>query len=216
MALLLVLGFVLLPLVLLCIPLHVHGSVDTVADNSSSLHLTWAWGFLRLHVRKTDQIYDSRFSVCGLRLASPHMTRSEHTKPETTTKRRQGSLSDFVGLLKHDILVRLKTLILRVLRSLRIRADVSGTYSTGDPAATGAIAGLLAVLGLWRVGIRIRPDFGDAALRVRGWLSARIVPIAILCHVLRFMLERPVRAIWLPKLLARKSKKREVLRSESV
>jgi len=58
----------------------------------------------------------------------------------------------------------------------------------------------MGALNAGHVNFNLDADFSGPALDITGETSGRIVPVVILCHTIRLLLDEPVRKLWWTRL----------------
>lgn len=103
-----------------------------------------------------------------------------------------------------QVLVEGVRLLMRMLRSLKLKAEVEGTVGLGDPADTAMLFGAFYALRypLNLQSVTLSPDYFDLTVTGSARLSGRIWFAQLVVHGLRFVFARPVRRVWWTELKA--------------
>lgn len=110
-------------------------------------------------------------------------------------------------MLNRQVLAVVLGYLKNLIKSFRLQLRLKGVYGTDDPAVTGMIAGLIAVLRAERIILDLDTNFSGPILDVAGETSGRVVPIVILWYTIRLMMAKPVRRVWWAQLIKNYQKK---------
>jgi len=84
----------------------------------------------------------------------------------------------------------------RLWRSMRLRCDLEGDYSTDDPALTAYIAALITLINQNGQKCHLHPRFADIGVNLNGTIQGQLRPGLIIWDTGRFIIKRPIRKIW--------------------
>jgi len=177
--------------------------------------LKWAGGLAVIVFTGREGSFITTLSIGGLTLwrggkkkkslPSPGKQKSAKGKNDFSLRKIIGLLSD-VELFKVGI-----AFLRRLVRAFRVDIKLSGRYGADDPALTGLLAGLLALINGDKIKLNMQPDFTDAVLDLRGALQSRVIPVELLGICLNLIWQKPVRRIWVSAIKTKiKFKKEEV------
>ncbi|MEW6727138.1 hypothetical protein ACP3TJ_09205 [Desulforudis sp. 1088] len=205
-----ILTFILLPLLLLSVPLtfQARGRFGT-EDRSVQCEAAWTGGLVAASIAASGGKPSFTLRLAGLPIPVPHgkpgvgvkKKQREPRKQKHSGKRQGFPLTKTLALLNQSLLSVLLSYLRKLVRALNLHLELNGVYGTDDPALTGALAGLVAILPRGRLKLDLEPDFTGSVLDVSGTVRARIVPIVILWLTARLLLTGPVRRLWWPKVL---------------
>ncbi|MCL6635454.1 MAG: hypothetical protein K6T29_06765 [Peptococcaceae bacterium] len=168
--------------------------------------IAWGWGLVAAAVET-----GGRETAFGIRLAGMSLPVSRKKTGAARAKkagkkkgrkreRRGFNLSAAGAVFDRKLQATVLGCLKGVYKSFRLRVRLRGVYGTGDPALTGMLAGLAAVLNAGNIDLGLEPDFSGPALDLTGEISGRIVPVVILWFAVRLLLAGPVRGLWWTRL----------------
>ncbi len=210
----------ILPVGLLSVPLtfRARGCLRT-EERWLEAGAAWGYGFLAgtFSLKGRETAFSLRLAGIPLPLSreKSETVKARSKKVKKKGKKKTGRKEEkhrfnfsAAAVLNREFLGVVLDYLHRLRQSFRIR--LSGVYGTGDPALTGMLAGLIAVLNTGYHKINLEADFSEPALDLTGEISARIVPVVILWLTMRLLLAKPARKLWCPylkiKLIRRKPK----------
>lgn len=175
-----------------------------------------SWGLLKLKMLFPRGRHSSGLWLAGVRI--PVKSRKRAAARVKRAKKREGKRGGLKtlarkdpSLLSRDLLAAATAFLRRCLRALNLRVSLTGVFGTDDPALTGVLTGMAAVLEAANVRLDLTPDFSGPAADLTGTIEGRFVPIILLWLVLGFFLSRPVRRLWWGKVFKKRNKTKEVL-----
>ncbi|MCL6477176.1 MAG: hypothetical protein K6T65_02050 [Peptococcaceae bacterium] len=198
---------VLMSVGLLSVPLTLNGrGCLRKEDRWLEARIAWGGGLLAAVVG-----INGEKTSFGLRLAGIAIPVSRKKPGKAKTKKtgkkagRKGerhgfNLSAVNTVLNRKLLTILSGYLKRIVGSCRIRLRLRGVCGADDPALTGLIAGLIAMLHTEHFNLNLDADFSGPILDVDGEASGRIIPVVILWLTIRLLLAEPVRKIWWTQL----------------
>jgi len=211
------LAFIALLGLLLLAPIH----FDIGGEYAESLRfqgrVRWAGGLLSLEILHREGKFYGALGIFGLEKAisirggkkpkSEENIKSNKLFSQKGDGKSVGNISSFLNL---QLFTAVKNVFHRLVRALHLGLILSGTYGFEDPSLTGMAVGLLAALNIDNSSIDLSPDFTRAVVDMRGSFKGWIIPLQILVIGIVFLLMKPVRAIWWPKIKFRKKQKEAV------
>lgn len=207
----------LLPLAavgLLSVPLtfQVKGRLQT-EEQRVEAKIAWGGGVVAavINIDKEQKLFRLRLAVIRLptRCRAPKTARDMKKRQKATRQKERRGLPFSVNqVLNRKLLVVALNFLRRILRSLKLRIRLRGIYGTGDPASTGMLAGLIAVLNAGQINLNLEADYTGPALDLAGEASGRIIPVLVLGCIVRFLLAGPVRKLWLDFIKVKLSRKK--------
>ncbi|MEW6183532.1 MAG: DUF2953 domain-containing protein [Bacillota bacterium] len=163
--------------------------------------MAWAWGLISVqavfHKAKPDL-----FLKLGGWTKRIRERPKKRRKPKETNKRKEAGLAACFRIASAGRYLDSRALkegvgfALRIARSLRLKLAIEGEYGTGDPAMTGYISGMVAIVNGTRERLQLRPNYTDEVLDVQGKIRGRLIPAQILGLTGCFLLKAPVRRLW--------------------
>ncbi|NLI12710.1 hypothetical protein [Pelotomaculum propionicicum] len=190
---------ILLPLAVLMAPLSFQAQVSLGEKAAGMGRLDWAGGLLTASFvfENSKPDFCVRFVTWEKRLqkTGDQSRRIKRNRPKKANRRLS------TGYIIQFIDIRLLKEVCRFLNSFQrsLNLSLAGEYGAGDPALTGFIAGILAALNNSR-NLRLHPNFSETTLNLQGEIRGRLIPAALICHFLVFLLAASVRKIWWPAL----------------
>jgi hypothetical protein len=179
--------------------------------------LRWTGGLLRFEIIYSEGKFKGSWGILWMKKLNPMKAgkRSKKEKPSQAKKPRtskEGSKSNgnISSFLNPELFRIVKDVFHKLLQALHLRMNLSGTFGFDDPALTGLMAGLIGAIGRGASSIDLTPDFTSTVVDMRGTIQGWIMPLQILVIGIVFMLMKPVRAIWWPKIKFRKKQKEAV------
>jgi len=199
------LGLILLP------PIH----FDVSGEYAESLNLQgrvrWAGGWLSFEIIRGQGIYQCSLGFLGLKKAIPKSEKKTPSqKKPHTRKRRSSANGNILSFVNPQLFFAVKDVLFKLVQSLHLDLNLSGTYGFDDPSLTGVTMGVIATLNRGSNAIDLNPDFTKAVVDIRGRIRGWVSPLQIIAICVGFFLKKPVRAIWWPKIKFRKKQKEAV------
>jgi hypothetical protein len=165
------------------------------------IRLQWACGLAALGFAVREGSFDTALSIGGLVLWRGGKKKKGSKRPvkqKPDKKNNDFNLRKTIELLSDAELFKAGIVFLRrLIRAFRLDIKLSGRYGADDPALTGLLAGLLALINGDRIKLNVQPDFTEAVLDIRGALQSRVIPAELLGICLALLWQKPVRRIWL-------------------
>lgn len=162
--------------------------------------LKWAGGLAVLGFAVREGSFDTTLSTGGLTLWRGGKKKKGLPRPgkqKPSKKNNNFNLRKTAGLLSDGELFKVGIAFLRRLVSaFRLDVKLSGRYGASDPALTGVLAGLLALVNGDKLKLSFQPDFTEEVLDLRGALRSRVIPVELLGICLTLLWQKPVRRIW--------------------
>lgn len=189
----LVLIFVLLPLVLLCVPITfiVKGRLCS-EEQWVKVRVAWGLGLFSATIG-----INGREKSFGLQLAGITIPVSGKKSARKIRGGKTGfNPSKLITLFNKKLLTVVLGYLIKVLRSFRLRLQLRGIYGTDDPALTGMLVWLIAELSAKHYNLELEADFSRPIINLNGETSGRVVPILILCLTISLLLAKQIRELW--------------------
>ncbi len=200
--LIIILCLILTPLVL---PVRFRGQAKFHGSLSWYGEISGFGGSVRLFFTKEDgSKARNGFRVLGWQKSI------DSREPKPVTKKRKPGNGGFNVVLTRKTFNAVKDYLRKLVQCLNLEVRLCGEYGTDDPALTGFICGLIAVLADGLPNLHLNPNFMERSLEMEGEFKGRFYPIVILWHTVLFLLTSPIRSLWWPKLKV-KNKLREVV-----
>jgi hypothetical protein len=206
----------LLGLIILA-PLHFEVEGEYAESLSFQGQVRWAGGLLSFAMVRREGTFQWSWSFIGVKMAATEkkgktdkIEKASHRKKPDTQKGKGDSGGSISSYLNPQLFMAVKEVIFKLLRALHLRVNVSGTYGFDDPSLTGMTMGLMSALNSRKNTIDLTPDFTREIFDIRGSMAGWIIPLQILVIAIVFLLMKPVRAIWWPKIKFRKKQKEAV------
>ncbi len=184
---------------LLFIPFEFYGQGRITEDIRLEWGLAWAGGLVsvrwNLPAAATDESVVRLGSWVKSRAAGANKDTEAAPKPAKKPRSRTNWRAARVFLDKQawrEVIAFLGQL----WRSLRLRCDLEGDYSTDDPALTAYIAALITLINQNGQKCHLHPRFADAGVNLNGSIQGQLRPGLIIWDAGRFILKRPIRKIW--------------------
>lgn len=180
------------------------------------MKLAWGWGMFAAGMGIDGGKKSLVVSFAGLTLPvpgkKPKIVGASKIRKKTARKveGHKFSFSSFNRVLNRKLLMVVFWYLKRLIRSCRLSLRLSGVYGTDDPALTGLLAGLIAVLHAEHFSLNLATDFTEPVLDITGEASGRIVPIVILWFTIGFLLAKPVRKLWWARLKLKRPIRRKL------
>lgn len=208
-------------ILLLIIPIDFTGRGEWGDVKFVEIRLQWAGGLAALGFAVREGSFNTALSIVGLVLwrggkKEKSLTRPVKQKPakKKAKKNNDFNLRKTIGLLQDGELFKAGIAFLRrLIRAFRLDIKLSGRYGADDPALTGLLAGLLALLNGNRIKLSVQPDFTETVLDLRGALQSRVIPAELLGICLALICRKPVRKIWLSAIKSKIRFKKEAVQS---
>ena len=164
--------------------------------------VTWGWGVIAttIELNRGKPSFGLRFAGITVPVfrKKPVVSKAKNIRKKAERKKERNgfNLSTVFMVLNKKLLTVFLGYIKRLFGSLRLRLHLSGVYGTDDPALTGMIAAIFAVLRAEHINFDLNADFRGPVLDVAGETSGRIVPMEILWITLCLLISEPVRKLW--------------------
>ncbi|AGL02464.1 hypothetical protein [Desulfoscipio gibsoniae] len=209
----LIIILVLLPGVLLSVPLTFKaGGYLGAEDRRLGLRMAWGWRLVDADMEIKGRKPTFRFRIAGMAMPGPRKkagkikgAKDQKVKNAGKTggepKKHGLDFSAINAVLNRQVLAVVLGYLKNLIKSFRLQLRLKGVYGTDDPAVTGMIAGLIAVLRAERIILDLDTNFSGPILDVAGETSGRVVPIVILWYTIRLMMAKPVRRVWWAQLI---------------
>lgn len=165
-------GLVLLVLLVLAVPVRFDVRVDTATGTRTAL-ASWAFGLVRVDLLEDE----------------------EAPEPEGKKAKKKGRFDGWRVVRAEGLGRAVATLVRRVLTATHPRLDLEVRVGLDDPAETGMLYAFAAPVAVFFDDVRIRPDFVEPGVAVRGQGRFTIVPLEIAWIALRFAGSKPGREI---------------------
>jgi len=163
--------------------------------------LKWAGGLAAIGFAVREGSLNTTLSIGGLTLWRGGKKEKNIPRPgkqKTVKKKNDYNLRKAIGLMSDGELFKAGIAFLRrLVRAFRLDIKLSGRYGSDDPALTGFLAGLLALINGDKIKLNAQPDFTEAVFELRGALRSRVIPAELLGICLTLFWRKPVRRIWL-------------------
>ncbi len=195
-------------LLLLFIPLTFYGQGSFAGALSADVTLTWAGGLIASHWYLTPAETPRSTIRIGpwIRKESQHEPKSPIRKKEMES-RSNGFKWEFIKTcLNKQVFQEICLFLDQIRQSLRLRGTLTGEFGTDDPALTGYITALIAILSANGFTVRLTPQFADTTLILNGDIKGRIIPGITILNLGIFIFKKPIRIIWLTLLHNRNKK----------
>lgn len=177
--------------------------------------LKWAGGLAVIGFAVREGSFNTTLSIGGLTLWRGGKKKKSLPRPgkqKPAKKNNDFSLRNIIGLLSDGELFKVGIAFLRrLVRAFRLDIKLSGRYGADDPALTGLLAGLLALINGDKIKLNVQPDFTEAVLDLRGALLSRVIPAELLGICLALLWQKPVRRIWLSTIKSKMRFKKEAV-----
>lgn len=177
--------------------------------------LKWAGGLAAIGFAVREGSFNTTLSIGGLTLWRGGKKKKSVARPEKQkpAKKENGfSPPKILGLLSDGELFKVGIAFLkRLVRAFRLDIKLSGSYGTDDPALTGILAGLLALINGDKIKLNVQPDFTKAVIDLQGAMRSSVIPAEILGICLNLLWQKPVRRIWLSVIKTKIRFKKEVM-----
>lgn len=197
-------------MLLLAMILLVPWRFEIQADNETYLEVKaefkWAAGLLGLEASYDSGGFTARIRLFGLSKplsSGKKMSEADATPKKPKRKRRKSSLSDY---LNRSMIASFTRLLHSLIKALHLDAKVSGSYGFEEPDITAMSALLIMLLGS-SPSINLKADYSQAIVDVRGYIRGRIIIAQMLGIGIQFLVSKPVRAIWWPKIKIKRKRK---------
>ena len=184
---------------LLFIPLDFYGQGRITEDIRLEWGLAWAGGLISMRWNLPAATTDESVMRVGPWVKSrPAVTQQDSAPPPQLPKkpRRRTNWRAARAFLDKQAGQELLAFVGRLWRSLRLRCDLEGDYSTDDPALTAYIAALITLINQNGQKCHLQPRFADAGVNLNGSIQGQLRPGLIIWDAGRFILKRPIRKIW--------------------
>ncbi|HUW64275.1 MAG TPA: DUF2953 domain-containing protein [Spirochaetia bacterium] len=207
-----IVSILLVLLGVLSLPVAFYGRVHLTESLLGEMELALVGGLIRARVAMAGRKPDLSLRLAGLPWFLLQRKPKDPPAHKRTEKNKQGgrrnrSRDKWLELvLNSEVWWRGISYARSVLQSLKLSLRLEGEYGTGDPALTGCLSGFLATLGGGPVELYLCPVFGEPYLDISGELRGRLVPARFMWLTGGFLLIRPVRKLWWPKIGTRNSK----------
>lgn len=202
-------------ILLLIVPFDFEGRGEWGEVKYIKATLKWAGGLVLLGLAVRRASFDTTLSIGGFKLWRGGKKKKSlpHPKKQKTVKKNNDfNLRKTVELLSDGELLKAGIAFLRrLVRALRLDVMLSGRYGTDDPALTGVLAGLLALVNGDKINLSMQPDFAEAVLDLRGTLHSRVIPAELLGICLALLWQKPVRTIWMSAIKTKIRFKKEAV-----
>ncbi|TEB07806.1 hypothetical protein Psch_01361 [Pelotomaculum schinkii] len=163
--------------------------------------LKWAGGLAAIGFAVREGSFNTTLSIGGLTLwrgGKKEKSLPRPGKQKTVKKKNDFNLRKTIELLSDGELFKAGIAFLRrLVRAFRLDMKLSGRYGADDPALTGLLAGLVALINGDRIKLKMQPVFTEAVFELRGALRSRVIPAELLGICLTLLWQKPVRRIWL-------------------
>jgi len=206
----------LLGIVLLA-PFHFDFLGEYAENLSLQGRVRWAGGLLTIEIIRSEGKFDWAVSILGIKRSNPigeektpKEKKPSKSKKERAESRGGDSSTNISSFLNLQFLTAVKDVFHKLMRTLHLVLNLSGTYGFDDPSLTGVTLGMIAALNRGGNSIDLHPDFIRAVVDIRGSMRGWVIPLQILAVGIVFLLKKPVRAIWWPKIKFRKKQKEAV------
>lgn len=196
------LGLLVLVMALFLVPVKFAGEGSIRERWSGRAYVSWAGGIMAGSWHKepaSPPDYSLRLAGRTLtgKKAAPH---ARPNVPPPKKDRRKRGPSSVRPWLDRAVIREAILLCRRIGNSLKLKGYLRGEYGAQDPAVTGFIAALIAVVaGGWE-GVQLYPRFEEGQLNLQGKVEGRLIPALVIWAGLRFALSQPIRDIWLSRL----------------
>lgn len=195
---------------LLFIPLKFYGQGSYGGSISAEIWVTWAWGGVSSHwyiapsepARSTIRMGPWISNLPNHKVRSPN--RNKTKKPKTTHL----NWAVIRTCLDKQVFRELHRFLIQIWQSLSMCGTITGEFGTYDPALTGYITALIAMLNVRGLTLRLIPQFADNSINLRGNMHGKIIPGFIIRDLGIFVFKKPIRNIWLTLLRNRDRSKR--------
>jgi len=178
----------------------------------------WAGGLLGFEILRREGNFHWTLGIFGLKKSKPETAEKKTPKNEKNPKSekrqaqkgRDKSIGNIASFLNLQLFKAVKDVFHKLVGALHLDLNLSGTYGFDDPSLTGVTVGFIAALDRGSSSIDLTPDFSREVVDVRGSIKGWIIPLQILAICVVFLLMKPVRAIWWPRIKFRKKQKEAV------
>lgn len=198
----LVLLFFLLPLLLLCVPTTfiVKGHLY-LEEQWVKVRFAWGLGLFSFNIEINGREKSFVLLIAGIAIPVSGKKSARKIKEKKVGKKKEKRKNGFnpsvvINALNRKLLTVVLSYIKKVIRSFRLRLQLSGYYGTDDPALTGILVWLIDELQPKHCIFELEPDFSRPIINLNIEKSGRIVPIIILYLTIRLLLAKPVRELW--------------------
>ncbi len=204
---------VLLGIILLA-PIHFDFGGEYAQSLSFQGRMRWAGGLLGLEIDHREGKFNGALGIFGLKktisIRSGKTANSEKTSKSQKThspKKDNDSGSNISSFFNLQLFTAVNNVFHQLVRALHLRLNLSGTFGFDDPSLTGVTLGLISTFDRGSGSLDLTPDFTRAVVDMRGSFKGWMIPLQILVIGIVFLLMKPVRAIWWPKIKFRKKQK---------
>ena len=197
--------------IILLVPINFGFRGEFAESLSFQGQVGWAGGLFRLEIIRSEGILHWAMSFLGMKKSIPKSAKETPASKKPPTKKKvsrsTGSISTYIN---RQLFAAVKVVLRKLVQSLHLNLNLSGTYGFDDPSLTGVTAGLIAAIFGKSASIELKPDFTEAVVDVKGSIRGWFIPLQIVVICIVFSLSKPVRAIWWPKIKFRKKQKEVV------
>jgi len=135
----------------------------------------------------------------------------DHAAKSKSSHKGKGKKSSFKEFLRPDILKEALSTLVKLLKHFQPHTlSVSAKVGFNDPMMTGLLYGLLSQFHflIYKHDLHVQPVFDEEVLEGKFLIGGRVWIPSLLFMILGFLLSKPVRSIYIPKLFKkpRKSK----------
>jgi len=184
---------------LLFIPFEFYGQGRITEDIRLEWGLAWAGGLVSVRWNLPAAATDESVMRLGPWVKSRPTGANQETEPAPKPAKKPSGRTNWRAAKAFlDIQAWKEVLAFwgRLWRSLRLRCDLEGDYSTDDPALTAYIAALITLLNQNGQKCHLHPRFAEAGVNLNGSIQGQLRPGLIIWDAGRFILKRPIRKIW--------------------
>ena len=134
---LLTLGIILV--IILLAPIHLEVSGESAEDFNFQGRFSWIWGLLSIEIIRSKGIFHWSLGGLGLKKAMPKNRKETPGKKKTrATKKRASSFGKISAYINQQLFAAVKAVLLKLIRALHLKFNLSGTYGFDDPLSAMA------------------------------------------------------------------------------
>ncbi len=190
MALYILIGIIILPLLLLAIPIQIDFVYDSSEQKKSQTRITWLFGLvhIRPNVSREPKEWENVFH---------EQPKKEKRKKRKKVKSHKNGLKAFIAVMQSKGFIRR---IFRLFYEILTVAEISQLkacifFGLDDPADTGRVYGLLApsfscLYAIPRVDFEAIPVFDRVIMAANIQTRIRVVPINYIKSILMFVFSK--------------------------
>lgn len=213
----LLLGIVIIVFTLLLVPYHYRFTGEKLEKNYLEGSITWLFGGINIDfIRTFPGSFKIKLTLFQLmwHTFEPNSSqklkkRHSHSAKDQHAKGTKGSSRLAREFLKPAILKEAFSTLLKISKHFQPHTLVlNAKFGFDDPAYTGLLCGLLSQFNflIQKHEIRVQPVFEEEILEGKILIGGRVWIPSLLMMILGFLISKPVRSIYIPKLFKRSRK----------